>query len=304
MCQGAVVADVSTASPSGLHLGSRRLRLDGPMSSLLDSLLGLPTPLAYALVGGLAFGESVLLLGFVLPGEAAVLLGGVLASQGRASLPAMIAVAAGGAVLGDSVGFEIGRRAGPGLLARPRLARYQPRVERVEALMRRRGAWAVIVGRFTAYLRPMVPAVAGPAGMAYRTFLAANLAGGLAWAAAVTSAGYGLGDAYEQAIGISRWAGLAVLAVLAIAATAVWWRRRRRRHTTTPSTNSQAPTTSERSAFAAVDRPHTSSDAAEPVGGRLGGDGGMLVGAVGPSGVFAVSRRSEVNVGDSAGGRR
>jgi membrane-associated protein len=210
-----VIADDSTGSPPGLHLGYGQIRWDGLMSSLLDSLLGLPTPLAYALVGGLAFGESVLLLGFVLPGEAAVLLGGVLASQGRASLTAMIAVAAIGAVLGDSVGFETGRRVGPALLRHPRLARYRPRVERVEALMRRRGVWAVILGRFTAYLRPVVPAVAGTAGMAYRKFLAANMAGGLIWAAAVTVAGFGMGDAYERVVGVSRWAGLALLAVLA-----------------------------------------------------------------------------------------
>jgi membrane-associated protein len=196
------------------------------MSSLLHSLLGLPTPLAYALVGGLAFGESVFLLGFVLPGEAAVLLGGVLASQGRASLTAMIAVAAVGAVLGDSVGFEIGRRVGPAFLARPHVARHRSHVARVEALMRRRGAWAVILGRFTAYLRPVVPAVAGTSGMAYPRFLAANTVGGLAWAAAVTVAGFELGDTYERVVGISRWAGLAMVAVLAAVAMLAWLRRR------------------------------------------------------------------------------
>lgn len=206
------------------------------MSSILHSLAGLPAPAAYALVGGLAFGEAVFLLGFILPGETAVVLGGVIASQGRVSLPVMIAVVAAGAVLGDSLSYEIGRRFGPALLSRPSLRRRERTVHSVERLMTRWGAWIVVAGRVTAYIRPVVPALAGAAGMRYRSFLVANAAGGIAWAAAFTALGYGLGDAYTKATGAAHWGGLGLLVLGAAAAIAVhWWHRRMKRHPTSAS---------------------------------------------------------------------
>ena len=197
------------------------------MSSILQSLAGWPAPAAYALVGGLAFGEAVFLLGFLLPGETAVMLGGVIASQGRVSLPAMIAVAAAGAILGDSLGYEIGRRFGPGLLSRPWFERRSRAVRSVEQLMARWGAGVVVAGRFTAYIRPVVPALAGAFRMPYRRFLAANAVGGVAWAAAFSAIGYGLGNAYTKATGAFRWGGIGVIVVGVAGAVVLHWYHRR-----------------------------------------------------------------------------
>lgn len=199
------------------------------MNSILDVLVSLSGPTAYALVGGLAFGEAVFLLGFVLPGELAVVLGGVLASHGRASLPAMMAVVAAGAVLGDSVSYELGRQLGPRLLTARLVQRHVPAVDAIQRLMRRWGTWAVVIGRATAYLRPLVPAVAGVAGMRYRRFLLANAAGGVAWAAGFTGLGYLLGDAYRRATAFSHWTGLALAGCVVMAVALMAWRRRRRR---------------------------------------------------------------------------
>ncbi len=196
------------------------------MSWILDSLATIPAPAAYALVGGLAFGEAVFLLGFILPGETAVVLGGVIASQGRVSLPVMIAIVASGAVLGDSLSYEIGRRFGPGLLSRPWFARREQSVHAVKRLMARWGALAVVAGRFTAYIRPLVPALAGAVGMPYRRFLVANAVGAVTWAAAFSALGYGLGDAYSKATGPVQWGSLGVLVFGAAGMVVVHWHHR------------------------------------------------------------------------------
>src|SRR3954467_8970142 len=87
----------------------------GP-SSLLHSVLELHGLAAYLLVGFLAFAEAAIFVGFVFPGETAVVLGGVLANEGQVSLAAMIAVVVLAAIVGDSVGYEVGRRFGDRVL--------------------------------------------------------------------------------------------------------------------------------------------------------------------------------------------
>jgi len=80
------------------------------MEQVLDAILGLGGTVAYVVIALLAFGEAAAFVGLVLPGEIALVLGGVLASQGRASLPLMLVVAAAAAIAGDSAGYEMGRR--------------------------------------------------------------------------------------------------------------------------------------------------------------------------------------------------
>lgn len=83
-----------------------------PVSGLLDHLTGLASPWAYVVVGLLAALEASAFVGLFIPGELALLSGGYVAFQGRASLGVMMLVAAGGAVAGDSIGYEIGRHFG------------------------------------------------------------------------------------------------------------------------------------------------------------------------------------------------
>ena len=217
---------VSIRPPLLLHLHCGTTGFPTVMTSVLHSIFAMPAIAVYALAGALAFGEAVFLLGFVLPGETAVILGGVAASQGRVSLTVMIAVVAIGAILGDSLSYEIGRRFGPGLLARPWFKRRKGAVRSAQRLMTRWGAWMVIVGRATAYIRPIVPALAGAASMPYRQFLLANAAGGVAWAATFSALGFAMGNAYTKASGTVHWTGLAVLVLGAAAALVVHWRRR------------------------------------------------------------------------------
>ena len=196
----------------------------GALSSVVDNVLDLHGIAAYCLVGGLAFGESSLLIGFVLPGETAVFLGGVLASQGAVSLPVMMAIA----ILGDSVGYEIGRRIGPRITSSRLLRKHQAGLDRGTQLLRRHGGKAVLIARFTAFLRAVMPGIAGMAKLRYRTFLAWNAAGAVVWAGGLTLLGNAAGDSYST---IEAWTGrgsilLAVVVVLAVLAVLI--RRRRR----------------------------------------------------------------------------
>ena len=188
------------------------------MSGLIENFLSsVPAWVVYVAVFGFPFAEAAVLLGFVLPGEAAVVFGGVLAGRGGASLVVVLVLAIAGAILGDSVGYVVGRRYGE-RIQRTRLGRKvgRERWEKAEDFLRRRGPVAVFVGRFTALLRAMVPGAAGMARMHYRRFLVFNVLGGLVWASACVLGGWALGSVISTYISDVSYVviGLVVLAVV------------------------------------------------------------------------------------------
>ncbi|HZE31481.1 MAG TPA: DedA family protein [Actinoallomurus sp.] len=196
---------------------------------MTDALLNLHGPVIYAVVAALVFGEAALFFGFVFPGETAIVVAGVLASQQRVSLPILLIVIAASAIIGDSVGYEIGRRFGDRLLDTKALRKHRDKLGRAHHLLRRRGALAVFIGRFTALLRAIMPGLAGSARMPYGRFLVFNALGGITWGVGFTVGGYVAGTAFEQ---VAQWAGrvLAIaVAVVALIALAIWVVRRRRR---------------------------------------------------------------------------
>lgn len=195
------------------------------VNSILHPLLGLGGWEAYLLVAVLAFGEAGFLLGFVLPGETAVVFGGVLASEHHVALVPLVVLVVVAAILGDTVGYAVGRRLGPFLLGH-RPLRGHPAVERTRQLVRRRGAVAVFLGRFTAVFRTLVPGVAGMSGIPYRTFALANALGGLLWGVGYTLAGYYVGKAVLTT-GSRVSTGIIVAAVVVLGGLEV---RRRLQH--------------------------------------------------------------------------
>jgi undecaprenyl-diphosphatase len=197
------------------------------MSAVLDTVAQLASPWAYIVLALLAAAESAAFVGLVVPGETAMLLGGFLAFQGRVGLGWMMAAGAVGAVVGDSVGYEIGHLFGEPL-KRSRLGRRvgQERWASGEAYLRDKGGKAVFLGRFVGVLRALVPALAGMSGMPYRTFLPWNLAGGVIWAPGFVLLGYLAGGSYRR---VERLAGRASLLLLilvvvggAVVLTARW----------------------------------------------------------------------------------
>jgi membrane-associated protein len=199
------------------------------VTGFLDLLLHVPAAVVLGAVGALVFGEAAVFLGFVLPGETAVLLAGFLASTGRLSVVVLGVVVVLCAVVGDSVGYEVGKRFGPRLLQTRVFGRYAGRVDEARGFLDGRGASAIFVGRFTAFLRAVTPGLAGLSGMRYRRFLAWNAAGGLVWGVGCVVAGYLAGSSYEkvaQALGRGGAVAAAALVVVALVA----WRVARRRH--------------------------------------------------------------------------
>ena len=197
------------------------------MSSITAELARLSGPVALLLIGALVFGETAVFLGFVIPGETAAVLGGVLASRGRVSLPLVIIVVVVAAVTGPLAGYEIGRHLGGRLIAARRMRVVAAGMDRAQAVLRRRGGLAVLVGRFVAVLRALMPAVAGTTRMPYRTFLFFNVLGGIIWGVGYCLLGYAAGSAYAA---IERTVGTGVaVAVAVVAAVPVWAIRRHRR---------------------------------------------------------------------------
>jgi membrane-associated protein len=184
----------------------------------------------YAIAGGLCFAEASFLVGMVLPGETALLVAGVFCNPkyGHLNLPVMIVVAVACAIAGDSVGYEFGKRFGPGL-RRSRLGRWvgEHRWSKVDGFLHRHGGKAVLLGRLTALLRALIPSIAGMSGMRYRTFLLWNAAGGLIWAPGCVLLGYSFASALNIVGQTLTWAPLAILAVGILAYAAMHLRRRR-----------------------------------------------------------------------------
>jgi membrane protein DedA with SNARE-associated domain len=198
------------------------------VSSVLDSILTLHGAPAYALIGGLAFAEAALFVGFVLPGETAVLLGGVLANQHKVSLTAIAATAVLAAIIGDSVGYEVGRHFGTRLLDSRFFRNRREGMHRGQQLLRDKGGRAVFLARFTAFLRAVMPGLAGTAKMPYRRFLAFNAAGGLVWALGFTMLGYLAGASYHKVEKIAGRASEVVLGLVVLGVVVLVIRRRRR----------------------------------------------------------------------------
>ncbi|GAB2921546.1 hypothetical protein GCM10027047_18620 [Rhodococcus aerolatus] len=199
------------------------------MSGLLERLLGLSGPVVYLLVGLVVFIEDALFVGFVVPGETAAVLGGVLAYREQADLVVMAVVVVAAAVVGDTVGYEVGRHLGTRVLATGVVRRRQRQVDRAQDFLRRRGGSAVFLGRFVAFFRAVMPALAGTSRMPYLRFLSWNAVGGLVWGIGFVLLGYLAGNSYatvEKTVG--RGAAV-VVAVVVLVAVVVWRVRTHRR---------------------------------------------------------------------------
>jgi membrane-associated protein len=186
------------------------------LSNVLDWLQSLPEPAMLAGTGVLVLGESIIGLGFFIPGEAALLI----ASATVDSVPEFFllwAVVSVGALAGNVIGFELGRRMGAALretgLVRKRGAQAW---DKAAGMVRAHGMWAVFVGRLIPFVRSFVPAVAGAAHMSYREFLPPIAAGAACSTALPLLFGLGVAAGVKSAgdVGVLVVAGL--LAVLMV----------------------------------------------------------------------------------------
>jgi membrane protein DedA with SNARE-associated domain len=197
------------------------------LQKVVNTLLDVPPWIALLIIAALVFGEAALFFGFVLPGETAVVYGGVLADAGKVSVLVVLAVVVVAAVAGDSIGFEVGRILGPRIVRAPVLRNHRERVEQAQAYLRRRGGRAVVMGRFTAFLRAVMPGLAGASRMEYRRFLVFNVAGGVLWACACVLLGFFAAHSIgriTQALGVTSGV---VVGVIVLGLLWAWHRRTR-----------------------------------------------------------------------------
>jgi membrane protein DedA with SNARE-associated domain len=199
------------------------------MSGIVEGLLSVESIWVYVLVAALVFAEDAIFVGFVIPGETAAVLGGVDASRGHVSVVVIALVVVLAAIVGDTVGYEVGKHlVGPRLLGHDRLRRHHRRIHDAQDFLARRGGWAVFLGRFTAFFRAVMPALAGSARMPYPRFLAFNAFGGVVWGIGFVVLGYLAGSSYktvEQQVG--RGAAFAAVGLLVVALVVLHLRRRR-----------------------------------------------------------------------------
>lgn len=199
------------------------------MGAVVEGILNISPALAFTIVACLVFAEDAIFVGFVIPGETAAVLGGVISSRGEVPLWGMAAVVVVAAIAGDTVGYEIGKHVGPRLLDIRIMKRRRRGLDKAQAFLRRRGGSAVFLGRFVAFFRAVMPALAGASRMHYPRFLAFNAAGGLVWGTGFVLLGFFAGNSYDA---VAKAAGqdiTAVIVVLGIAGLIVWHLRRSRR---------------------------------------------------------------------------
>lgn len=187
------------------------------MGSIANHILNLSPPIALFLVFLFPALEASIFVGFIFPGETAVILGGVLASQHKVPLLLAIAVAGAGAVLGDSVGYFVGKKWGHKILERASGRLLKPsRIKKAVEFVSKRGGPGVVIGRYTTVLRVLVPGAAGMAEMPYPKFLTYNFIGGVTWAALFTELGYLAGKSFAKVEKTSGTIGLVVFGVVVL----------------------------------------------------------------------------------------
>ena len=150
--------------------------------------------LGYALLAGIVFAETGLLVGLFLPGDSLLFTVGVVAGAGQLNVVEICALLTLASVLGDQSGYFLGRRTGPRIFSRPdSLLFKQEYVTRTQAFFARHGGKTLIYAKFVPIVRTFAPFMAGVGRMSYPRFFSFNIFGGIGWVLSMSMAGYYLG---------------------------------------------------------------------------------------------------------------
>jgi membrane protein DedA with SNARE-associated domain len=193
---------------------------------VLAAIIDIPANVGYAAVFALIAVET---MGIPVPGETALIAAALLAHDGQMDIVTLVALAAAAAIIGDNIGFTIGRKGGRTLFMKPGLF-YKQRLRVLEVgepFFAKHGPKAVFFGRWVAGLRIASAWLAGINGMSWPSFLLWNALGGIVWACGVGFGVYALGHVAEDVL---RIGGPVAAAVFVLALIAVWLVHRRRTH--------------------------------------------------------------------------
>ena len=153
----------------------------------------------FLVLAAIVFAESGLLVGFFLPGDSLLFIAGFLATEAGGNhlnpIGLVMLVAASMAIVGDQVGYLIGKKLGPTIFNRPKSRLFDPQhVLKAQDFFKQYGARTIILARFVPVVRTFAPVVAGVGDMHYRTFVRYNIVGGLVWGAGIPLLGFFLGQ--------------------------------------------------------------------------------------------------------------
>ena len=194
------------------------------LERILELLRAIPPWLVIAMACLLPAAETALMAGLVIPGELIAVGAGLLAAGGHVPVAAVAAAAVVGAVVGDAIGYLVGRHFRKAIASRLSRKHW----EKAREWLRRRGAPAVFLARFTAFVRSVMPAAAGAAKLPPSKFLLWNVPAGILWGTGSVLLGYYAG---RQSASVLRWTGgIAVVLIAAFFLYTRLTRRRRVRH--------------------------------------------------------------------------
>lgn len=189
------------------------------------------------LLVAIVFAETGLLVGFFLPGDSLLVTAGFVAATTEIlSLWQVVAALSAAAVIGDSTGYAIGKRAGAALYQRPSSRFFhRERLLATKAFYDRYGGLTIIVARFLPFARTFAPVVAGIAAMDYGRFVTFNIVGGLGWVVSMSALGYFFGQIPFVKHHIEKAILLIVVLSLVPVVLHVWRSRRHRAGGATPA---------------------------------------------------------------------
>jgi membrane protein DedA with SNARE-associated domain/membrane-associated phospholipid phosphatase len=175
---------------------------------------------AYLLVAFMATAETAAFLGFIAPGEFTIILGGVLAGEGTLSIWLLIGIVWTSIVIGDSIGFTLGRRLGREFAERHghRVRLTEERLQKVDAYFKRHGGKTIFFGRWLGFVRPLMPFTAGASGMPYKQFLPYDVLSAGLFGSVFCLLGFIFWRSFEQ---VASTAGKGAIAFAVLVALAV-----------------------------------------------------------------------------------
>ena len=143
----------------------------------------------------IVFVETGLLIGFFLPGDSLLVTAGLFAARGDIELLPLIAALSVAAVVGDTVGYNIGKRSGPRLFTRADSLFFNKKhLVTTKEFYDRHGPFTIVIARFVPIIRTFAPVVAGIGAMEYKRFISYNVVGGVGWVLSMILGGYFLGQ--------------------------------------------------------------------------------------------------------------
>jgi len=191
------------------------------------------SPFGELLVMAIIFAETGLLIGFFLPGDSLLFTAGLLANQGDLNIAFLLVGVFVAAVVGDQVGYQFGKKAGPSIFRKPDAKLFrQEYVEHTKHFFDRHGAKTIVIARFVPVVRTFAPVLAGVGEMKWKTFTIFNVIGALAWAVGITMLGYALGSAIgADNVDKYLYPIIAVIILVSFIPPFLEWRKHRRART-------------------------------------------------------------------------